>query len=993
MQGLTTSQPFYSSPLPVPQPPGSYTVISTPQILRAAGAEPCGVQERTLFLWGPRKNNVVNYKVDIARLRDELTREMKNQSTFMGISRVLLRPAIVAAYPQERTRRVLCIDLDYKPGEGAAQQVDYRTLSYDIWAIIRRHANESTPEDTTVYMSGASLKSKPVSLHLFFPEYETYQRFTPALVSELNGYLARYHLDCDAKIAGLKFCFSDKATETGYRGSAMEPVYYYDPHKPTLNVYWDEWARVSCPISVEEDARLLMTFKRDERAQLRVPLTGGPVAHVNAADLPAEVGEVWQYYLTQYAPDARIAKYECKGNPPAHFIGTQETHNQVCPHKGNNHWIQIRGDRVTVGCNGNQNSKRFKTTLAQIRQYMRTVQQPEPMDLDEPDFLDAFVAFVRDTECDVTTPVIKAQFEALGEVSPPYALSAAHMSKGSLIDGRFFSKLKEFGDDDLLVKYLNLGVGFATTTGLYVLRLPNGKVQVGVSEKTVKNVMACCQVIPEGEKKPKSVFGTWLASVHRSMASTVNYTMQQTVPTYDAFNIRMVPAITPALARRKMSEYAPERAAEISHTVKAWWDILLKGMCCKTGENQAIFYEWIELWCAETIFGSDLIGLYLQIYEPRGGVGKSRLGETLMSILGRDMCIIVKNVRKFIEDRWSSGRVGRRLMYADDAELPPHLLAQFNSVITSPQFAVEFKGGTQANNFPNYLSSLILTNELKQSGGTERERRMCLSVAGPYYGPECAEYTAENRAVFGDTLDSFLGWGFKYMTTMTGRKPSAFLYALVLHLEEVYTTKGSSEQVIEWLRLRVQNGDLRTTEKDTLAESLYGEVGDWIVNQLSADGSGHLYHESMEWNPNTLFGDRSVHVMDNWPPTKTQLSMDLVNNVPFCNETTDVHGRYHTIPTATLFKAFRMAGYRSLNNRSFTQEFIKAFNGLSQLWYPQRSADVFVTCARSMCSVGVASSNEGTYFVSRGSGARAQMRTLTLDYSAVDLHIEAQMHE
>ena len=998
MESLTGSQAVYATSLPTPQYHGNYTVVDAHELMRNAGAERCEVSDRNVFLWGPNKTNVTHYRVDVARFREEITEIFQSQSAFMEHSHRLIRPAIVWVLRQDVSQRALCIDLDWQQDARYAHPIQldwplYAEVTHNVWSIIREHAETELPEYTRVYMSGSSSQEKPVSLHLFYPDFQTYQRFPDALIDALNDYLGSFYLSCDAKISGLKTCNSDKPGPFGsYRGHSMEPVYYSEPGVNCSQIYWSEWANVSCPLAIDADQRTTVEF-RDQRAQLTTAMRGaGPSVSMDPALMPDDLKEVWQYYLKQYAPDAQIAKLQQTGD--AWFIGTKETHNLVCPHRGNNHWIRYNRGAIKIGCNGTANSKIYELTLMQVRQYMRTVQQAEqPMELDEEDFVMQFATFLQETpSCDVTTPIIKHQFEALGQPCPPYALTDQYMGNGSLISGRLFEQLKQLGDDSVLVRYVNLGVGFATGTGLYVMRLPTGKVKVGVKDATVKHVLANCRVVPDGEKKLKSFYDTWRHSVERSEAATVSYAMQRSPNVSYAYNIRMVPAITPPLARARLAALRPDQQQAAMTAVKAWWDILLKAMCCGVTANKTVFYEWIELWCAETIFGSKLIGLYLQIYEPKGGVGKSRLGEALMSILGSDMCAIVKNIGEFLSDRWATARIGRRLMFADDAKLPSKMLSQFNSLITSQQFSVEFKGGQQGVNFPNHLSSLILTNELKKSGGTERERRMCLTVAGPYYGPDCPEYTAANRALFGDTLDSFLAWGFDHMTTLDGSKPSQYLYALVLHLEQVYQAKGTSKEVIEWLRLRVQNGDMRTVEKDSLAEGIYGEVGDWIIARLSADGPGHLYHKSQEWNPNTLNGDRTVAVLDNWPDQTTCLSADMVNTVPATHPTaTDLYGRYRSIPSSTLFKAFRMAGYRTLTDRNFATQFIKAFNGLSQLWDRTRSTHTFATSQRATGSIGVAANNEGQYIVGFGQGERKQMRVITLDYGAVDLYVSRQM--
>lgn len=948
-------------------------IVSGVSLVQQAGGRGCPLSDRTHFLWDSRDGATNVCLPSLSALHEVLAAAFSDGDAIM-------RPPIVTVLKtgELKYQRSLCFDFDYKVADGdRVDVVNYAGFAAELWSIIKRHAvnRADLPYSADVVIIGARTVHKPISLHVFFPGWAMNSRGPQSLEDELNEYLREFHLTADMKISGLKLPFSDKPLNGGWRGDCMTLLYATQPRQASGAAFF-EAADSLC------EGRPVIEWQQRQQHHQQGPAFDGPTTTTLPANRP-EAATAWRYYQLFYCPEARIGSVRTLDN--AVSISTVERNNVLCPHNGNNHIVRVStGGKITIKCHGTTNSKRYELTLAQAQALLATLVNGNDSDEQEErpngDFIRSLVAFLRSgAEISVNTPITEADFIRQGMRMPPHAIPTEYLGRGFLISPKLFNAIETHpgATADDLVRLINLAVGFVSSTGLFIVRYSDGHVSAGQSSKTVQTLMNAFPYVKPGAKKESSFYTTWSSSPLQSRATYLRVTMEEGEETFDAFHLVIRPTINVAIATHELARYTDEQRDQYYVAASEFWHILMTTLTCASREDYQIFYKWLRLWVAETILGKQLIGLYAQLYDPNGGIGKSRLSSIIMSMIGRKNCAIVKNIGQFVNDRWQTGRIGTRYISIDDAKMSSTHESAFNVMITGHEFAVEYKGGTQNNTVSNYASVAVMTNESELAATTQKDRRVAFIMGREAYNTDSPLFTMSAYALFGDTHDKMLAWCYRNLELRPGSPPTPFLYSLALVMQRDRDEfDGDSTRIIEWLRLRVQNGDLRSEEKDLIAERQFGPVGSWLTTELCQEG-GRLFHLSQIWHANAA---QELYINEDWPLD----AGTVVDGV------TDELGHYLVIPTATLYAAFRvyMAANQinaNLDIRTFGTQFKSAFNGLSVLWSDE--ARSFVTATSARHTLARAQNNFGHWSYNATAAGPVTRKCYALDYSAFNAKI------
>lgn len=910
-------------------------VYDSRKILESARAVPCEPKDRVISLLQMGQNGKVfstHYSVEVPDFRKAMCDAFMENTPLLDNLNLLFSAALVAQVANSEKvgkRQTLFIDLDWKPRDLAPLPFpDWYMFGYNLWQIIAKYSAVDLEDHPNrgIFFAGARFPppDKPISLHIYFPGYSVERKPPRALKNELDEFLEPYHLEADLNVAGLKYIFCDKplASRGIYRGDCMRPIFYGDCITDfSSSVTWQQYVMLTDPFTIPSDGREHITWKQ---------IVAGPRALLavegqELSTLPDEryVKDAWAYYQAMYCPTARIGKVVLLND--VYYISTNERENVMCPHAGNNHRLKITERYLTIQCFGND-SKIAQVPVARIPIYLRSLlpETAEPLD-ENLAFVEPLLQYLKGFKCGIDTPITVDDFIRRGIEPPAHAIPPEYYGEGSMLNYELFSALRNCADceDADLVQYVNLAVGHCTGGQTYALRFSSGAVVLGMKDTTIKSVLNKFQHQAEGDKRASSFWTTWAKSPSKSQRSRYVVVMSDDEEHTDCFTHKIQVRVGIYVVRRGLQNCEEQQLLRRRHTVRLWWNIYTSALCAETADDIEPFKEWISTWCGFTVHGELLPGVYLHLYDPKGGVGKSALTEIMWGLVGNDNCQRIKDMESFTGDRWGGARFSCRFASADDCAKPKaKCLPAFNELITGAQYSIEIKNGSQGNNTRNFMCLLVASNQPFLFNTTENDRRAVMVHGSRIFNGESPYKTEEAVRLFGNNHDSLIAWGRNNLT-VTGRPATIEMLLLSEFLHEFYSAKGGGDACRTWMRQQIESGAMRNKLKDNIAESLYGDIGDWIIEKMISN-EDHLFHLGMRWGSNTeskLRGD------PNWPKEAIDDDGDPV----VVEGVTDAEGRYLTIPNVTLHAAYKLWGGKE-SSYGFPDKVVRAFNGLCALW-------------------------------------------------------------
>jgi hypothetical protein len=576
----------------------------------------------------------------------------------------------------------------------------------------------------------------------------------------------------------------------------------------------------------------------------------------------------------------------------------------------------------------------------------------------------------------ISTRFTRRAFQASGDHAPPWAVPNEFLGSELIISPVLFGLLRDAGaSQEALIAYVNLGIG--VTGGQFLTRGANGAVDTGVTQGALSTTMLPFQALTD-KGKLVDFFGVWLRSPLRAGRQSVRVAMDSLGQSPNEFLVLICPSLTLEMAQAHLQRMNQEFVERLREEVATWWGVFTTQLTCNSADDPLPFKEWMTVWVAETLMGKELVKTYLMCYDPEGGVGKSLLKCIITGVLGEHLVLTPSDLNQVLGNRWNMGRIGRRLIALDDTGTAKEAVkATFNQMITEGSFDVEFKGGRQGVRTANFASVLVASNSDRLYATTDKDRRVCFCHGGRYYGPHHpADYYPQ---FFGPTKDSFLAYGYDYLVP---KRPGAFtahqcMLLDVLAREHRRIVGAADVDAVTYLRQRVESNDLRGFKRIEISIRAYEEVGEWIVHDLNPENGGHLFHLTKDWS-RVVQEDVLVH--DGWPRRAGET-----------NDHTDASGRIVQLPARTLWGAFRvyMRGRDTRSQRQFTEDFIKAFNGISAILdgddVQQRYA-INQPRARGFKQVTPQYQEVGHTWLYQGGSDKGQVRALVLDYSAFEAY-------